>query len=200
MRYRLGIKEISATVFGSVAFIGISMFLLKHDCGKLSEYYFQIRLLLLTVMSALFGPIAGVLIGAGGSELSDMLIFGRASYISVLAFGTYGLFIGKYAKYYGIRDGLFNRHSAAAFNVIQMLSSMIIWGFIVPLLTFLANKQDLLEAEMAGLETTMFNAAAVCLVCTPVFWLIDQGMRLNRKRIDRKKKSKKDDGILHVPG
>lgn len=198
MRYSLGTKEIIAIVLGTLGFIGFSILFEGTEVSELLGRYIQVRVLWLAVLSALFGPIAGVIIGAAGRGLFDVLMHTAVSYEGMFSMAMIGLVIGKYAKKYGIRDGLFDWKCALEFNATQLMAGIISWVFAAPFMDFLVNGSNLLEAEWQGMQMMVGNAALILVVGTPVLMLINQWMRHDKKRIAQKLKNRKDDGLLRT--
>src|SRR5215469_9959229 len=78
---------------------------------------------ILTIFAAIFGPIAGLLIGFIGHTLVD-LTWGGVWWSWVIADALYGLAIGLFWKFYRIEEGEFGIKQAVVFNIVQIAANI----------------------------------------------------------------------------
>jgi energy-coupling factor transport system substrate-specific component len=119
----------------------------------------------LTVFGAIFGPIAGVLIGFIGHTLTD-LSWGGVWWSWVIADAVYGLLIGLFIKFYRIEEGQFGIKQGIIFNGIQILSNAVAWVLIAPGLDILIYKEPADKVFLQGLVAGGLNSAAVLVLGT----------------------------------
>ena len=125
---------------------------------------------LLAFMAALFGPIAGALIGLIGHALIDFS-FGWGIWWSwVIASAVFGALIGFVSKRLRLNDGEFGKKDILTFNLYQIVSHIIAWGIIAPVLDIVmyaepANKVFLqgLVGGLANIVTTAIIGTLLCL-------------------------------------
>jgi len=121
---------------------------------------------ILTVFAAIFGPIAGLLIGFIGHTLVD-LTFGFGVWWSwVIADALYGLAIGLFWKFYRIEEGGFGIKQAIIFNGVQILSNVAAWALIAPTLDILIYQEPSDKVYLQGLVAASLNAAVVLILGT----------------------------------
>jgi energy-coupling factor transport system substrate-specific component len=121
---------------------------------------------ILTVFAAIFGPIAGLLIGFIGHTLVD-LTFGFGVWWSwVIADALYGLAIGLFWKFYRIEEGGFGIKQAIIFNGVQILSNVAAWALIAPTLDILIYQEPSDKVFLQGLVAASLNAAVVLILGT----------------------------------
>jgi len=121
---------------------------------------------ILTVFAAIFGPIAGLLIGFIGHTLVD-LTFGFGVWWSwVIADALYGLAVGLFWKFYRIEEGGFGIKQAVIFNGVQILSNVLAWALIAPTLDILIYQEPSDKVYLQGLVAASLNAAVVLILGT----------------------------------
>ena len=91
----------------------------------------------LAIFAAIFGPIAGFLIGLIGHTLVD-LTWGWGIWWSwVVSSALFGCGIGFFAKYFKIEEGEFGIRQCLIFNGVQIGINALVWGVIAPTLDIL---------------------------------------------------------------
>jgi energy-coupling factor transport system substrate-specific component len=126
----------------------------------------NLGIVILTIFAAIFGPIAGLLIGFIGHTLVD-LTWGFGIWWSwVIADAIYGLLIGLFWKTYKIEEGSFDVKSAVIFNVIQLLTNAIAWIGIAPALDILIHKEPADKVFLQGLVAGGLNFVVVLILGT----------------------------------
>ena len=125
---------------------------------------------LLAFMATMFGPVAGALIGLIGHALIDFS-FGWGIWWSwVIASACFGLIMGFLCRKIGLADGEFGKKDIVRFNLFQIVSHIIAWGIIAPILDIVmyaepANKVFLqgLVGEIANIVTTAIIGTLLCI-------------------------------------
>lgn len=121
---------------------------------------------ILTLFAAIFGPVAGFLIGLIGHTLVD-LTWGYGIWWSwVIADAIYGLLIGLFWRLYKIEEGGFGVKNIVVFNVIQILSNVVAWVGIAPTLDILIYQEPVNKVYIQGLTAAGLNSAVVLILGT----------------------------------
>ncbi|MDR3115876.1 MAG: ECF-type riboflavin transporter substrate-binding protein [Treponema sp.] len=118
---------------------------------------------ILTIFAAIFGPLAGFLIGFIGHTLTD-LTWGGVWWSWVIADAVYGLLIGFFVKAYKIEEGGFTLTEGIIFNVVQILSNGIAWVGIAPTLDILIYQEPADKVYLQGLVAGGLNSAVVLVL------------------------------------
>jgi energy-coupling factor transport system substrate-specific component len=117
----------------------------------------------LAFFAALFGPIAGLLIGFIGHTLTD-LTWGSVWWSWVICSALFGCTIGAFWKLYKIEEGGFGIKQCLIFNVIQIGANMVIWGVVAPTLDILIYQEPSDKVYLQGLVAGALDAAVVLVL------------------------------------
>lgn len=168
LRYKLGIHEIIGIIVGILGFI---IFDVVNDKYCIDKFFISncIRCVWLAAISALCGPVVGVIVGFAGSQGQVLYNGDVAWFVYSLGMSIYGLFIGRYAPKYGAREGLFIKEKIMLFNLIQSLASIIVFVFFIPLVLFLLLKGNLYELIRIGCENAVSSVLFVGVFLTIIF-------------------------------
>jgi len=120
---------------------------------------------ILSIFAAIFGPLAGLLIGFIGHTLTD-LTWGGVWWTWVIADALYGLMIGFFWRFYKIEDGEFGATQAVVFNCVQIAANLIAWVAIAPTLDILIYKEPVDKVYTQGLVAGGTNAVVVLILGT----------------------------------
>ena len=124
---------------------------------------------LLAFMSALFGPIAGALIGLIGHALIDFSYGWGIWWSWVVASAVFGILMGLVSKRLQLADGEFGKKDIVTFNLFQLAAHAIAWGIVAPVLDIVmyaepANKV-FLQGAVGGLANIVTTAIIGTLLC-----------------------------------
>ncbi|GHV74132.1 UPF0397 protein [Spirochaetia bacterium] len=125
----------------------------------------QLAPAILTVFAAIFGPVAGLLIGFIGHTLTD-LSWGGVWWSWVIADAVFGLLVGLFWKLYKIEEGGFGVKNAVIFNVVQILANAVAWVAIAPTLDILIYQEPVDKVYLQGLVAGGLNSAVILILGT----------------------------------
>ena len=121
---------------------------------------------LLAFMAAMFGPVAGALIGLIGHALIDFS-FGWGIWWSwVIASGCFGAFIGFAAGKLKLEDGEFGTRGMITFNVFQAIGHAAAWVLIAPVLDIVMYAEPANKVFVQGLVSGCVNIVTTAIVGT----------------------------------
>jgi len=120
---------------------------------------------ILSIFAAIFGPVAGLLIGFIGHTLTD-LTWGGVWWSWVIADALYGLMVGLFWKAFKIEEGEFGVKQAVFFNAVQIGANFIAWVAIAPTLDILIYQEPSDKVYLQGLVAGGANAAVVLILGT----------------------------------
>ena len=120
---------------------------------------------ILSIFAAIFGPLAGLLIGFIGHTLVD-LTWGGVWWTWVIADALYGLAIGLFWKLYKIEEGEFGFKQALMFNAVQIIANLLAWVAIAPTLDILIYQEPAHKVYIQGLVAGGLNVLVVAILGT----------------------------------
>ena len=119
---------------------------------------------LLAFLSVIFGPIAGLLIGLIGHALIDFSYGWGIWWSWVIASGVFGLLVGFAAKIMKMDEAEMGKKGLVKFNVAQVVSHVICWGAVAPVLDILMYNEPLDKLFAQGLVSGISNAVTTAIV------------------------------------
>ena len=121
---------------------------------------------ILSIFAAIFGPIAGLLIGFIGHTLVDLTWGWGVWWTWVIADAMYGLLIGVFWKFYRLEEGEFGIKQAVIFNGVQVAANIVAWVAIAPSLDILIYQEPSDKVYLQGLVAASLNVLVVLILGT----------------------------------
>ena len=118
---------------------------------------------ILSIFAAIFGPVAGFLIGFIGHTLVD-LTWGGVWWTWVIADALYGFMVGIFWKFYKIEEGEFGLKEAVVFNGVQIGANILAWVAIAPTLDILIYQEPSDKVYLQGLVAAALNIVVVLIL------------------------------------
>lgn len=125
----------------------------------------NIGIAILSIFAAIFGPIAGFLIGFIGHTLVD-LTWGGVWWSWVIADALYGLLVGLFWKFYKLEEGDFTLKKAVLFNGFQVAANIVAWVGIAPTLDILIYQEPSDKVYLQGMVAAALNVLVVLILGT----------------------------------
>ena len=119
----------------------------------------------LSIFAAIFGPLAGFLIGFIGHTLVD-LTWGGVWWTWVIADALFGFAVGFFWKLYKIEEGGFGIKQAVIFNGVQIGANLLAWVAIAPTLDILIYQEPSDKVYLQGITAASVNIVAVLILGT----------------------------------
>jgi len=161
---RLSIKTIVAIGIGAAVFIILGRF--GSIPTGIPNTSIETTYAFLGLMSLLYGPIAGLLIGLIGHTLKDAITYGNPWFSWIIASGVFGFIIGFAAKKVKIYDGEFRKKDIITFNVFQVIANVIAWLLIAPSLDVLIYAESANKVFVQGAVACASNIVTVGILGT----------------------------------
>jgi energy-coupling factor transport system substrate-specific component len=118
---------------------------------------------ILAIFAAIFGPIAGLLIGFIGHTLTD-LTWGGVWWSWVIADAAFGLLVGLFWKFYKLEEGEFGLKTCIIFNVVQILANAVAWVGIAPTLDILIYAEPADKVYLQGFTACGLNSLVILIL------------------------------------
>ncbi len=162
--FKVTTKTIVATGLGAALFMLLFMYVKVPS--PIPETSLQTAYGLGAFFAVLFGPIAGALIAFIGHALSDALQYGSPWWSWVIASGVCGFGFGLAYKKTTVEEGKFTGKSIALFNIIQVLSNIIAWVIVAPVLDIVIYREPVNLVFTQGVVAAGMNAVTVAIIGT----------------------------------
>ncbi len=161
---KLSIQTIVAIGIGSAVFVILGRF--GSIPSGIPDTNIETTYAFLSLLSLIYGPIAGVLIGLIGHTLKDAIFYGAPWYSWVIASGVFGLLIGLASRSISIREGVFGRREIIRFNIYQISANVIAWFVVAPVLDIWIYAEPVNKVFVQGLVAGTANIVTVAIIGT----------------------------------
>ena len=121
---------------------------------------------LLAFMAALFGPVAGALIGLIGHALIDFSYGWGIWWSWVIASACFGALIGLVSMRLKMNDGEFGTKGIVTFNIFQVVAHIISWGLVAPVLDIVMYAEPANKVFVQGLVGGIANIVTTAIIGT----------------------------------
>ncbi len=159
---KFSVKTIVAIGIGAALFFVLGRFVAIPS--PVPNVNISVQYGLLAFMSIIYGPIAGALIGFIGHTLIDFSYGWGVWWSWVIASGVFGLLVGFAAKLFKMEESEMGKKGLAQFNVGQIVSHIICWGAVAPVLDILIYNEPLDKLFAQGLVSGISNAITTAIV------------------------------------
>jgi energy-coupling factor transport system substrate-specific component len=158
------VKTAVAIVIGA-ALMFVLMRFASIDIGEwVPNTYINFGIAILAVFAAIFGPIAGFLIGLIGHALTD-LSWGEGIWWSwVLSSAVFGGAVGFFWKSFKIAEGGFGLNQCLRFNGIQIVANVLVWVFLARTLDMIIYNESFDKVSIQSFAAAGFNSAVVLVL------------------------------------
>ena len=119
---------------------------------------------LLAFLSVVFGPVAGALIGLIGHALIDFSYGWGVWWSWVIASAVFGLLVGIGAKITKMNKAEIGKKGLIKFNIVQVISHIICWGVVAPVLDILIYNEPLEKLFAQGLFAGISNSVTTAII------------------------------------
>jgi energy-coupling factor transport system substrate-specific component len=160
----LSIKTVVAIGIGAAVFIILSRF--GSIPTGIPNTNVETSYAFLALMSLLYGPAAGLLIGLIGHTIKDAVFYGAPWFSWIISSGVVGLLIGLAASRINLRDGEFGGKAIISFNIIQVITNSIAWFLIAPTLDILIYAEPVNKVYIQGLVAGAANIVTIGVLGT----------------------------------
>jgi energy-coupling factor transport system substrate-specific component len=120
----------------------------------------------LALMSVIYGPVAGALIGFIGHALKDAIMWGSVWWSWVIVSGVIGLLIGLGSRRINISAGEFGTKQIITFNVVQVIAQAIGWFLVAPTLDIFIYAEPANKVFTQGAIAGISNMVTVGVIGT----------------------------------
>lgn len=158
----LSIKTIVAIGIGSAVFIILGRF--GSIPSGVPNTNIETTYAFLALISVLFGPVAGFLIGLIGHSLKDLIFYGSPWFSWVIASSIVGFMIGIAGKRIKLSEGVFGAKELIRFNIFQIIANAIAWFLVAPILDIAIYAEPANKVFTQGMVAGTANMITVAIL------------------------------------
>ena len=115
-------------------------------------------------LAAMYGPVAGGLIGFIGHALIDLSWGGSPWWSWVIASAFTGVVVGLFAKKLNVQEGNFNKAKFAMFAVANLIAHAVGWIVVAPVLDILIYAEPVKKVFAQGAFAAVSNIITAVVV------------------------------------
>jgi energy-coupling factor transport system substrate-specific component len=162
MKNKSIVKTAVAIVIGSALMFVLNRF--ASISTPVENTYIMFGIAILAAFAAIFGPIAGFLIGFIGHTLVDLTAEWGISWSWVICSALFGFAIGFFRKSYNVEAGGFGIKQCFIFNGVQIVTNVLVWGFIARTLDLAIYQEPFGKVTLQGFAAAGVNSAVVLVL------------------------------------
>lgn len=159
---KFSVKTIVAIGIGAALFFVLGRFVAIPS--PVPNTSISVQYGLLAFLSVVYGPIAGALVGFIGHTLIDFSYGWGVWWSWVIASAVFGLLVGLGAKLLKMKETEMGPMGLLKFNIVQIVSHVICWGGVAPVLDILMYNEPLDKLFAQGLVAGTSNAVTTAIV------------------------------------
>lgn len=163
MEIKFTIKQVVAVGIGAALFVVIGMINIPTPVPNTS---IQLQYAVQALLSIIFGPIIGLLVGLIGHAIKDSLAGYGLWWTWIIASGLFGLVVGLFRKYVRVINGVFDWKDILIFNLIQLLANALVWGVLAPLGDVVIYQEAAEKVFAQGIVAGIANGVSVAIAGT----------------------------------
>ena len=162
MKKNNSITSIVAIGIGAAVFFILGRFL-SIPIGFIPNTSLETTYPFLALMSVLFGPFAGALIGLIGHAIKDLLTYGLW-WSWVISSSVTGFGYGLVGKSLNVNKGDFSLKDLVKFNLGQIITNIVAWALVAPCLDILIYSEPANKVFTQGIVSAGLNSIAVAIL------------------------------------
>lgn len=158
---KFSVKTIVAIGIGAALFFVLGFFV--KIPSPVPNTSISVQYGLLAFIAAVYGPVAGALVGFIGHALIDMASYGPW-WSWITASGVFGLLMGFACKMLKLEEGEIGKAGLIKFNVSQVVIHALCWGAVAPALDIWWYQEPVEKLFAQGLVAGIGNAVTTAIV------------------------------------
>lgn len=158
---KVNVRNVVAMGIGAALYIVLSYVVIPTGIPNTA---LQTRTALLAFFAAVFGPVAGAVIGLVGHTLADAFQYGSIWWSWVFPDALFGLLVGLFVNRYKIEQGDFGLKAIITFNIVQIIANAAAWIGLAPVLDILIYAEPANKVFVQGLTAFGLNIVTVGVI------------------------------------
>ena len=164
----ISVRTVIAIAAGAALMFALNRFA-SIETG-VSGTYIMPGIAILAAFAAIFGPVAGLLIGFIGHFFVD-LSWGGVWWSWVISSAIFGFAVGACWKMFISESGKFGVKQAVLFNIVQIAANVMVWVFIARTLDMIIYDEPFGKVSLQGFAAAAVNSAVVLVLGTLIIFV-----------------------------
>ncbi len=156
------IKTVVAVGIGAALFFVLGRFVAIPS--PVPNTNISLQYAVLALLAAMYGPVAGGLIGFIGHALIDLSWGGSPWWSWVITSAFVGVVIGLFAKELNVQEGVFDKTKTAIFAIANVVAHVIGWVVVAPVLDIVIYAEPAKKVFAQGVFAAVSNAITAVMV------------------------------------
>ena len=156
------IKTVVAVGIGAALFFVLGRFVAIPS--PVPNTNISLQYAVLALLAAMYGPVAGGLIGFIGHALIDLSWGGSPWWSWVITSAFVGGVIGMFAKKLNVQEGVFDKTKTAIFAIANVVAHVIGWVVVAPVLDILIYAEPVKKVFAQGVFAAISNSITGVIV------------------------------------
>lgn len=156
------IKTVVAVGIGAALFFVLGRFVAIPS--PVPNTNISLQYAVLALLAAMYGPVAGGLIGFIGHALIDLSWGGSPWWSWVITSAFVGVVIGLFAKKLNVQEGVFDKTKTAIFAIANVVAHVIGWVVVAPVLDILIYAEPVKKVFAQGVFAAISNSITGVIV------------------------------------
>ena len=161
---KLSIKSIVAIGIGAALFFVLGRFVMIPS--PVPNTNISIQYGVAAFLAVIFGPVVGLLSAFIGHVLIDLSLGYGVWWSWVIASGVFGLLAGLLTKGTQLDKGVFNTKEVVRFILSVLISHVVSWLLVAPVLDILMFKEPVNKVFVQGATASLINFVTTAIVGT----------------------------------
>ncbi len=156
------IKTVVAIGIGAALFFVLGRFVAIPS--GIPNTNISLQYAILGLLAAMYGPVAGALIGFIGHTLIDLSWGGSPWWSWVIASALVGMLVGLVSKKTGITEGNFGKKQMITFAIANIAANVVAWLAVAPILDILMYAEPANKVFAQGGLAAVANSVTAVVV------------------------------------
>ena len=157
-----GIKTFVAVGIGAALFFVLGRFVAIPS--PVPNTNISLQYAVLGLLAAMYGPVAGGLIGFIGHALIDLSWGGSPWWSWVIASAFTGVVVGLFAKKLNLQEGEFSKKQVAFFALANIVAHLLAWILVAPVLDIAIYAEPVKKVFAQGAFAAVSNSITAVVV------------------------------------
>lgn len=159
---KFSVKDVVAIGIGAALFFVLGRFVAIPS--GIPNTNITLQYAILALLAAMYGPVAGGLIGFIGHTLIDLSWGGSPWWSWVIASAVVGVVVGAFSKKLGVNEGNFDKKAMVKFAIANVIAHVAAWIVVAPVLDIVMYSEPVNKVFAQGAMAAFVNTVTAVVV------------------------------------